>query len=171
MKHLLLAVLPALLAAAPAPPGPAAAGTPALDPARCDNRPVIMIVEGRLRDRERLAAYAAAIRASQLYERLGAYYINNPRTVATFEGDNPPERSLLLVRFPCYAHARAFWYSKRYQNDIVPLRLNPSAGEFTVTIVAENPPPAYMQGRLQPGGYSWVPGPEVAGGIEAAVKP
>ena len=139
-----------------------AASAPSLDPEVCDNHPVVMVVAGLLKDRPRLGAYAKAIRDSGLYDKLGGYYLNSPRSVATFEGVSPPEASTLLVRFPCLAHARTFWYATQYQRDIVPLRMNPSAGDFTVTVYPEITPPPYMTGRLQPGGYSWTPGPEVA---------
>jgi catechol 2,3-dioxygenase-like lactoylglutathione lyase family enzyme/uncharacterized protein (DUF1330 family) len=144
---------------------PSSAPVPALDPNRCDNQPVIMVVSGQLKDRARLAAYAKAIRDSGLYDTLGGYYLASPRSVATFEGTVSPDASTLLVRFPCLAHARTFWYSTRYQRDIVPLRMNPSAGDFTVTVHPEVAPPQYMTGRLQPGGYSWRPADDVLQGV------
>ena len=49
----------------------------------------------------------------------------------------PPSTSLLIVRFPCLANAKAFWYSKVYQEKIKPLRLNPSAGDYTVSVYPE----------------------------------
>jgi catechol 2,3-dioxygenase-like lactoylglutathione lyase family enzyme/uncharacterized protein (DUF1330 family) len=152
------------------PPAPASASL-SLDPDVCDNKPVIMLVSGRIKDRERLAAYADAIRASGLYERLGGYYLNNPRKVATFEGSEPDNASTLMVRFPCYAHARAFWYSEKYQKEIVPLRINPNAGDFVVTVYAENPVPPYVADRVRPGGYSWKPTPDVAGDIPRVKAP
>ena len=124
------------------------------DPVKCDNRPVIMVVEGTIRDAARLATYAEAIRASGLYPRLGGYYIMNPRPVAVFEGEAPPQRSVLAVRFPCLALARAFWNSKTYREKIIPLRSNPSAGDFTVTVHLELPLPPYMQGRVTPSTFA-----------------
>jgi uncharacterized protein (DUF1330 family) len=126
----------------------------ALDTQVCDNKPVIMVVNGLILDPARLGAYAKAIRDSGLYPQLAGYYMNSPRPVAVFEGAPPPNASMLLVRFPCLAHARAFWYSKTYQETIVPLRVNPPAGEFTVTVYAEADLPAYMKGRVKPGGYA-----------------
>jgi uncharacterized protein (DUF1330 family) len=151
-------------------PAPAAGGTPVLDPNVCDNKPVVMVIDGSLKDRDRLAGYAKAIRDSGLYDKLGGYYINNPRTVAVFEGTPPPERSILLVRFPCYAHARAFWYSKQYQEQIIPLRQNPSAGDFLVTVHAENAVPAYLNGRVSTGAYAPVD-PAVAAAIPRLSPP
>jgi uncharacterized protein (DUF1330 family) len=140
-------------AAAAAVPSPLAGQTP-LDREKCDNRPVIMVVEGRIRDAKRLSSYAAAIRSSGLYQKLGGYYVASPRSVAVFEGAPPPERSILLVRFPCLAHARAFWNSRMYREQIMPLRLNPSAGDFTVTVHMELPQPDYMTGRVGPAAFA-----------------
>lgn len=134
-------------------PSPIAVQTPP-DPVKCDNRPVTMIVDGRIKDAKRLGAYAAAIRASGLYQKLGGYYVANPRAVAVFEGAPPPERSMLLVRFPCLAHARAFWNSREYREKIMPLRLDPSAGDFTVTVHMELPQPDYMAGRVSSGAFA-----------------
>jgi uncharacterized protein (DUF1330 family) len=143
----------ALFALAAAVPSPVAAHVPP-DPIKCDNRPVVMVVDGRIKDAKRLGAYAAAIRSSGLYQKLGGYYVVNPRPVAVFEGAPPPERSILLVRFPCLAHARAFWNSRAYREKIMPLRLNPSAGDFTVTVHMELPQPDYMAGRVSSGAFA-----------------
>jgi uncharacterized protein (DUF1330 family) len=130
------------LAAVAAPAAPMAAP----DPVKCDNRPVVMMVEGMTKDAKRLDVYAAAIRASGLYQKLGGYYLVNPRPVAVFEGVSPPERSVIAVRFPCFAHARAFWNSKEYREKIVPLRSNPAAGDFVVTVHMALPVPDYAAG-------------------------
>jgi uncharacterized protein (DUF1330 family) len=140
-------------------------------PGVCDNKPVIMLVAGDIKDRARLLAYGAAIRDSGLYDRLGGYYINVPRVIETFEGQAPPTQSMLMVRFPCLAHARAFWFSKEYQEKLKPLRLNPSAGDFVVTVYPEAAPP--------PGVAAWWPpfGPLKQGeaglleGIEQSAAP
>ena len=144
----------ALLAAAPAvaqAPAPAAAPP---DPERCDNRPVLMIVSGPTLDRGRMAAYARAIAATGLYERLGGYYLNAPRPLAVFEGAPPEGMTTLVVRFPCYANARAFWLSRDYQEAIRPLRLNPSAGDYLVTVHLEADAPARMAGAVEPGRFT-----------------
>lgn len=151
----------AVFAAAPAAAQPA----PPAAPAVCDGKPVLMVIRGLIHDRERILKYGAAIRASGLYDRLGAYYINVPRAIATFEGAPPANDSVLIVRFPCLAHARAFWNSKLYQQTIVPLRRDPSAGDFTVTVYPELAPPPAMQGRVAPGAYLAIPDAKVAAGI------
>lgn len=142
----------ALLAAAPAlaqAPAAAPAAAPPPDAERCDNRPVLMIVSGPTLDRARLAAYARAIAATGLYDKLGGYYLNAPRPLAVFEGAPPEGMTTLVVRFPCYANARAFWLSKEYQEAIRPLRLNPSAGDYLVTVHLETPVPERLAGAVE----------------------
>lgn len=144
------------------PPSPTVTAPATLDPRTCDNKPVIMVVSGISIDRPRMIAYGKAIAASGLYVTLGGYYLNNPRPVAVFEGEPPAGYTNLLVRFPCLAHARAFWYSKAYQETIVPLRRNPDAGQFTVTVYAQADLPAYMADRVESGDYVGNMPPEVA---------
>ncbi|WP_439533905.1 DUF1330 domain-containing protein [Polymorphobacter sp.] len=147
MRRLILSWLIAAPVMAQAPPGTPPHAPPA--PGVCDDKPVIMLVAGDITDRERVLAYGKAIRDSGLYDKLGGYYMNVPRVIDTFEGTPGPRDSMLMVRFPCLAHARAFWYSKEYQEKLKPLRLNPSAGTFTVTVYPEAAPP--------PGVAAWWP--------------
>ncbi len=139
---------------------PAAAAAPV---EACDARPVYMVVAGPTHDRARMMAYAKAITDSGLYARLGGYYVNVPRPVAVFEGTPPANWSTLIVRFPCLANARAFWNSKVYQQAIKPLRLNPSAGDYSVTVYPEAALPAHMAGKVERGDYT---APFSAAGIE-----
>lgn len=108
-------------------------------PRACDNKPVLMVVSGPTHDGPRLRAYAQKIMESGLYDRLGAYYLNAPRPIATFEGAPPKNLTTLVVRFPCLANAESFWYSKAYQELIRPMRLSPSAGDYLVTVYPEVP--------------------------------
>lgn len=149
-----LAALAALVLATPA-----LAAEPA--PSACDGKPVIMVVSGPVHDPARLRAYGQALAKSGLYPLLGAYYLNAPRPIDVFEGPPPASDSLLMVRFPCLAHARAFWNSRAYQEAVKPLRLNPDAGTFTVRVYAEADLPAYMAGRVTPPAYT-PPVPTVA---------
>jgi uncharacterized protein (DUF1330 family) len=119
----------------------------------CDNKPVYMVVNGLSLDRNRMMAYGKAIQDSGLYATLHGYYINTARPIAVFEGNVPPNYVTLIVRFPCLAHARSFWYSKTYQENILPMRLNPSAGDYSVTVYAEAELPAYMKGKAKPPVY------------------
>lgn len=98
------------------------------------DRPVYMVVAGETIDVERMANYARALAESGLYGKAQGYYINSPRPIDTFEGEPPPNFVTLIVRFPSIEAAREFWYSPQYQDDIRPMRLNPSAGNYTVTV-------------------------------------
>jgi uncharacterized protein (DUF1330 family) len=118
----------------------------------CD-KPVYMVVAGPTKDRARMQAYGKAIFDSGLYQKLGGYYINAPVPVAVFEGTPPPGMVTLIVRFPCLANAKAFWYSQDYQDRILPLRLNPSAGDYTVTVYAEIPLRPDMAGKVGSADY------------------
>jgi uncharacterized protein (DUF1330 family) len=135
-------------ASAPLPPSSAAPPSEST----CD-QPVIMVVAGPTHDRARMMAYARAIADSQLYQRLGGYYLNLPRAVATFEGDPPAGYTVLMVRFPCLANAEAFWMSRVYQEEIKPLRLGPSAGDYIVTVYPEAPLREDMAGAVGDNGY------------------
>lgn len=122
-------------------------------PPPCD-KPVLMVVTGRTLDRERMLAYGRAIADSRLYEELGGYYLNIPAPVDSFEGGAPTGHTTLIVRFPCLANAQAFWHSRAYQEDIRPLRLEPSAGDYVVRVYPEAPVPGYMAGKVGEGAYS-----------------
>jgi uncharacterized protein (DUF1330 family) len=117
-------------------------------PEVCDNKPVYMVVAGPTHDRARMQAYAKAIADSGLYQKLGGYYVNAPIPLAVLEGEPPKGHATLIVRFPCLANAKAFWYSKEYQEKIKPMRLNPSAGDYLVTIYPEIPVRADMKGKV-----------------------
>jgi uncharacterized protein (DUF1330 family) len=120
----------------------------------CDNKPVYMVVAGPTHDRVRMQAYAKAIADSGLYQKLGGYYINSPRALAIFEGEPPPGYATLIVRFPCLANAKTFWYSKEYQERIRPLRLGPSAGDYVVTVYPEIPPREDLASKVGKNAYS-----------------
>lgn len=113
----------------------------------CD-APVYMVVEGRTFDRDRMLAYGRAIAESRLYEKLGGYYVTLPRPVEVFEGEVAPDYVNLTVRFPCIENARAFWNSRTYREEILPLRQDPPAGDYTVAIYAEAPLRQDMVGKV-----------------------
>jgi uncharacterized protein (DUF1330 family)/catechol 2,3-dioxygenase-like lactoylglutathione lyase family enzyme len=119
----------------------------------CEGRPVLMVVDGHTIDPARMRAYTEKLLSSGLYAALGGYYINSPRPIASFEGQTVANHATLIVRFPCLANARAFWYSRAYQETIRPLRLDPLAGDFTVRVFRETDPPVYMAGKVEPGRY------------------
>lgn len=141
-----LAILAALIITACSQPKP--------QTQTCKNEAVIMIVSGDTLDRARMGEYAKALGKSGLYPKVGGYYLNNPRPVDIFEGDVPESYVTLMVRFPSLEKAREFWDSETYQTQIKPIRLNPSAGDYKVTVYKEADMPAYMVGKVQPGTYS-----------------
>lgn len=128
---------PAPAQSAPAAPPPAA--VPPAAAASCD-RPVLMVVQGRVTDRAKLAAYARRLRDTGIYVINEGYYVAAGRPIDLFEGEYPDDQSIIVARFPCLARARAFWYSELYQKEILPLR--EGAGRFSVAVYAELPPPA-----------------------------
>ena len=145
------AQIPIAPAPPPAPPLPdSSAPAPSSD--ICDE-PVLMVVAGPTHDRARMMAYGEAIARSRLYQQLGGYYVNIPRAVATFEGDRPAGYTTLIVRFPCLANAQAFWNSRVYQEEILPLRQNPPAGNYLVTVYPEAPLREDMVGHVGDNSY------------------
>ncbi len=103
-----------------------------------------MVITGPTRDAVRMRAYGLAIAESKLYEQLGGYYLNIPAAIDSFEGEAEEGFTTLIVRFPCLENARAFWYSKTYQDEIRPLRLDPSAGDYVVRVYPAVPVPPYL---------------------------
>jgi len=125
----------------------------ASDMACDDTKPVIMLVAGRTLDAGRMRDYAIALQQSDLYPNARGYYLNNPRPVRTLEGDPDANDVALMVRFPSECSAVNFWYDDFYQSEIKPLRLNPSAGDYVVTLYDEASLPAYMVGKVGDGSY------------------
>jgi uncharacterized protein (DUF1330 family) len=130
-----------------------AAAASAQAPRTCEGPPVLMVVAGPTHDSGRMRAYAEAIGKSGLYQKLGGYYLNVPRPVAIFEGEPAKNHTVLIVRFPCLANAQAFWNSPAYQKTIRPMRLNPSAGDYLVTVYPEAPLRADMVGKVGSAAY------------------
>lgn len=147
-----------LFAQAPAtattPPRPLAAPRAQPPSASTCDQPVIMVVSGPTHDRGRMLAYGKAIADSGLYRQLGGYYINLAFPQDVFEGSPPPGYTNLIVRFPCMANARAFWNSRTYQEQIRPLRLDPPAGDYIVTVYREAPLREDLVGKVGDDGYS-----------------
>jgi hypothetical protein len=118
-----------------------------------DNKPVIMLVAGRTLDAGRMRDYAIALQQSDLYPNARGYYLNNPRPVRILEGDPDVNDVALMVRFPSECSAVNFWYDDFYQSEIKPLRLNPSAGDYVVTLYDEASLPPYMADKVGDGSY------------------
>ena len=120
----------------------------------CDGEtPVIMVVAGRTLDRAQMGKYAQALAQSGLYPKARGYYLNNPRPIRHLEGNPHADDVALMVRFPSECAALAFWNSDEYQNNVKPLRLNPRAGDYIVTLYAETALPSYMDGFVADNPY------------------
>jgi enamine deaminase RidA (YjgF/YER057c/UK114 family)/uncharacterized protein (DUF1330 family) len=127
----------------PTPPGPdwrtpaSAAEIPGC------REPVLMLVLGALSERGFVRpeaapqSYGEALRASRLYERLGGFYLLTGRPLEVFEGDWTGRDMALVAEFPCLEAARAFYWSKSYQ-DIIPLRAG--AGDFFLGVWRKRTP-------------------------------
>ena len=121
----------------------------------CDSeKPVIMLVAGRTLDAGRMRDYAIALQQSDLYPNARGYYLNIPRPVRVLEGEPDADDVALMVRFPSECAAVNFWYDEFYQSEINPMRLNPSAGDYVVTLYNEADLPAYMTGKVGDNAYA-----------------
>ena len=121
----------------------------------CDSeKPVIMLVAGRTLDTERMRDYAIALGNSDLYPNARGYYLNIPRPVRILEGEPDANDVALMVRFPSECSAVNFWYDDFYQTEIKPMRLNPSAGDYVVTLYNEADLPPYMAGKVGDNAYA-----------------
>ena len=120
----------------------------------CDGEtPVIMVVAGRTLDRAQMGKYAQALAESGLYPKAKGYYLNNPRPIRHLEGNPHADDVALMVRFPSECAVLSFWNSDEYQNNVKPLRLNPRAGDYVVTVYAETALPSYMDGLVSDNAY------------------
>ena len=121
----------------------------------CDSeKPVIMLVAGRTLDAGRMRDYAIALQQSDLYPNARGYYLNIPRPVRVLEGEPDADDVALMVRFPSECAAVNFWYDDFYQSEIKPMRLNPSAGDYVVTLYNEADLPSYMAGKVGDNAYA-----------------
>ena len=118
------------------------------------NKPVYMLVTGITHDRERMMAYVQAISETDLYQRLGGYYVTMPKPIAYLEGEEKDGYVSLVVRFPCRENAEAFWNSRTYQEEILPIRLgDPPAADYTITLHTEAPWQARLEGKVGKADY------------------
>jgi uncharacterized protein (DUF1330 family) len=105
--------------------------------AACD-QPVRMLVYGEIRDRKAFGAYVRAIAEAGLYARTGGYYEAMSPALEVFEGSPPPERGVVIARFPCLEAARRFWYSPEYAEI---RKLRAGIAEFEVLVLPAPPIP------------------------------
>jgi uncharacterized protein (DUF1330 family) len=120
--------------------GPAAGGyrfRRAGEPDACV-QPVRMLVYGTITDRKAFGAYVKAIAESGLYPKNGGWYEAMSPAVDVFEGAPPPERGVVIARFPCLEAARRFWHSPEYAEI---RRLREGIAEFEVLVLPSPPVP------------------------------
>jgi uncharacterized protein (DUF1330 family) len=101
-------------------------------------QPVRMLVYGEIRDRKAFGAYVRAIAAAGLYAKTGGYYEAMSPALEVFEGASPPERGVVIARFPCLAAARQFWYSPEYAEI---RKLREGIADFEVLVLPVPPIP------------------------------
>ena len=98
----------------------------------CSQDPVVMVVDGVTNDREQMAIYGEALKASGLHKYAGSYYLNDPRPIRILEGNRDQNHVTLLINFPSECAAIDFWESPVYRQKIKPLRKN--AGDYTIEL-------------------------------------
>jgi len=101
-------------------------------------QPVRMLVYGEIRDRKAFGAYVRAIAEAGLYARTGGYYEAMSPALEVFEGSPPPERGVVIARFPCLEAARRFWHSPEYAEI---RKLRDGIAEFEVLVLPVPPIP------------------------------
>ena len=107
----------------------------------CD-KPVIMLVLGKIENSEPMRAYGAQLRELNTYpEQQGYYQFTAPTEV--FEGEWPENQFVIGAKFPCAEAARGFWFSDDYQG-IRELRAD--AGTLTISVHPIQDPPAHITG-------------------------
>lgn len=119
----------------------------------CD-QPVLMVVSGTTTDAAQMRRYGEALMASGIYSKTSGYYLHVGQPIDVFEGEYPTNGFTVIARFPCHAHARAFWYSEIYQK-IIPLR--EGGANVLVRVYSELDPPTYMLDRLMGGKFGNIP--------------
>ena len=105
-------------------------------------RPVFMVVIGEISDPEKMKSYTAALAESLLYQQHEGYYAAIGKPVEMLEEDWPANHGIVIARFPSREHARRFWDSDTYQQEIKPLR--EGAGRFTVALFDELAVPQHI---------------------------
>jgi uncharacterized protein (DUF1330 family) len=101
-------------------------------------QPVRMLVYGQIRDRKAFGAYVRAIAEAGLYAKTGGYYEAMSPALEVFEGTPPPERGVVIARFPCLEAARQFWHSPEYAEI---RKLRAGIAEFEVLVLPVPPLP------------------------------
>ena len=101
-------------------------------------QPVRMLVYGEIKDRKAFGAYVRAIAEAGLYAKTGGYYEAMSPALEVFEGSPPPERGVVIARFPCLEAAQRFWHSPEYAEI---RKLREGIAEFEVLVLPVPPIP------------------------------
>jgi len=101
-------------------------------------QPVRMLVYGTIKDRKAFGAYVRAIAEAGLYAKTGGYYEAVSPALEVFEGSPPPERGVVIARFPCLEAAQRFWNSPEYAEI---RKLREGIAEFEVLVLPVPPIP------------------------------
>jgi CpeT protein len=101
-------------------------------------QPVRMLVYGEIKDRKAFGAYVRAIAEAGLYAKTGGYYEAMSPALEVFEGSPPPERGVVIARFPCLEAAQRFWNSPEYAEI---RKLREGIAEFEVLVLPVPPIP------------------------------
>jgi uncharacterized protein (DUF1330 family) len=100
-----------------------------------EGKAAYMLVIGQINDGKKMGEYQAALTAAGIYEKNEGDYQVRGRPIEMFEGEWPSNQAVVIAKFPSAEHARNFWRSDTYQNEIKPLRAG--AGHFTVALFEE----------------------------------
>ncbi len=100
-----------------------------------DDKPAYMLVVAKITDGDKMGNYQGALMESGLYPKNTGGYLVRGRPLEIFEGEWPGNQAVVIAKFASAQHARDFWYSEQYQNQIKPLRQG--AGEFSVSLFEE----------------------------------
>lgn len=93
--------------------------------------PAYLLVTMRITDAEQYEKYKAAAPAS-IRAHGGEYLVRGGRQ-ETLEGEWSPHR-VVMLRFPSYAHAKAWWDDEHYRQRVRPLREG-TAEYFNIVLI------------------------------------
>lgn len=95
-----------------------------------------MLVTAKVKDGQKMGNYQKALMESGLYPKNEGFYLTKGRPIEIFEGEWPDNQAVVIAKFPSADHARNFWHSDEYQNQVKPLR--DGAAEISVALFEES---------------------------------
>lgn len=103
-------------------------------------RPAYLVVWIDNLNREKSGPYGAALRKTQIVASYGGEYKATGAPALLLEGKWPEGRGLVVEKYPCLDAIKKFWYSDKYQKEVMPLRAG--SGDYTVAAFEEYVKPA-----------------------------